>query len=352
MAEGKNLVGVDIGSNAIKVVQLKEAKQRYQVIRYGFAPLPPQTIIDGHVMNPGVVTETIARLFQDQKIAQKEVAIGLYGQSVIVRKITVPLMTPDELEQQIGWEAEQHIPFDIKVVSVDYEVLRRREDTGQMEVLLVAAKRDEINDYASILRDAKLKPTVVDINAFTVQNIFETQQGLPPEGSLALINVGAAVTSLNIIAGGASAFSREITNAGNAVTEEIQRQINVPYDQAEAYKRGGGPSEIVPQEVHQVIANACEGLAGEVQRSLDFFLATSGEREINKIFVCGGSAYLAPLLSAIERRARVPVAMFDPLAHVTCDKSYVNEQDLRSKASQFVVAMGLSLRKDKEKRAA
>src|ERR1700677_3796215 len=306
MAEGKNLVGVDIGASAIKVVQLKESRKKLQVIRWGFAELPAQTIIDGHVMNAGAVTEALGRIFQDNKIQQRDVAIGVYGQSVIVRKITVPMMTPGELDEQIHWEAEQHIPFDIKLMSVDYEVLRRRPEAGQMDLLLVAAKKDEINDYASILREAKLRPVVVDINAFTIQNIFETQLGLPEDGTIGLLNVGAAVSSLNIVSRGISAFTREITNAGNAITEEIRKQCNVSYEQAEAYKCGGGPTQIIPQEVHQIITQACDTLAGEIQRAVDFYLATSGETEISRIYVSGGSAYLAPLQKAIENRARVP----------------------------------------------
>ncbi len=350
MADGKNLVGVDIGASSIKVVQLKESRKKLSVIRYGYAELPPQTIIDGHVMNAGVVTEALLKIFSDNKIATKDVAIGVYGQSVIVRKITVPMMTPEELDEQINWEAEQHIPFDIKLMSIDYEVLKKRPEAGQMDLLLVAAKKDEINDYASILREAKLRPIVVDINAFTVQNIFEQQVGLPPDGTIALLNVGAAVSTLNIVSRGVSAFTREITNAGGSITEEIRKQCNVSYEQAEAYKCGGGPTQIVPQEVHQIIQQACAGLAGEIQRSIDFFLATSGESEISKIHICGGSAYLAPLAKAIEKRARVPVELFDPLTNILADAKSTNEPELRARASQLVVALGLSLRCDKEKR--
>jgi type IV pilus assembly protein PilM len=349
MAEGKNLVGVDVGASSIKVVQLKGSRKNVSVARYGYAELPPQTIIDGHIMSAGHVTEALLKIFQDNKIQTKDVAVGVYGQSVIVRKITVPMMTNEELDEQISWEAEQHIPFDIKVMSVDYEVLRRRPEAGQMDLLLVAAKKDEINDYASILREAKLRPLVVDINAFTIQNIFETQLGLPEDGTIGLLNVGAAVSSLNIVSRGVSAFTREITNAGNAITEEIQKQCGVPYEQAEAYKCGGGPTQIVPQEVHQVINQACDALAGEIQRSLDFYLATSGDNEISRIYVSGGSAYLAPLAKSIEKRARVPVVIFDPLGNIPVDK-VVNEADLRARAAQLVVAIGLSLRTDREKR--
>lgn len=353
MAE-KNLVGVDIGTSSIKVVQLKESRKRYTVTRYGFAPLPPQTIVDGHIMSAGTVTESLMRVFRDNRITQKEVAIGVYGQSVIVRKITVPMMTPDELEEQINWEAEQHIPFDIKVMSIDYEVLRQRPEAGQMDLLLVAAKRDEINDYAAIVREAKLKPMVVDINAFTVQNIFEHVMTLPQDQTIALLNVGATISSLNIVSKGISAFTREITNAGNAVTEEIIRQLGggVSFEQAEAYKLSAAQPQSVPQQVQTALSAAGETLAGEIQRSLDFYLATSGETEIARIYMCGGSAYLGSLAVAIEKRARVPVTMFDPMLNLGVDNKNVNEQDLRARAAQMVVAIGLGLRAEKERRAA
>ena len=350
MAEGKNLVGVDIGASSIKVVQLKESRKALQVIRWGSAPLPTQTIIDGHIMNAGAVTEALAKIFKDNKIQKNDVAIGVYGQSVIVRKITVPMMTPAELDEQIQWEAEQHIPFDIKLMSVDYEVLRRRPEAGQMDLLLVAAKKDEINDYAAILREAKLRPLVVDINAFTVQNVFEHQYGLPADSTIVLLNVGAAVSSLNIVSKGVSAFTREITSAGNAITEEIRKALSCDYEQAEAYKMGGGPTQIVPQEVTAIINQACQGLASEIQRSLDFYLATSGEREIARIYISGGSAYLAPLVQAVEKRARAPVQLFDPTVNLAVDKASVDETRFRATAAQMVVALGLSLRCDKERR--
>ena len=349
MGEGKTLVGVDIGASAIKVAQLKESRKRFQVVRWGFEPLPPQTIIDGHVMNAGVVTEALLKIFHDQKISQRDVAIGVYGQSVIVRKITVPIMTQSELDEQITWEAEQHIPFDIKLMSIDYEVLRKRPEAGQMDLLLVAAKKDEINDYASMLREAKLRPLVVDINAFTIQNAFEAQQGLTTDGTIALINIGAAVTTLNIISNGVSAFTREITNAGTFITEEIRKSLGCSYQQAETYKCGG-VTQSVPPEAQQVILQATASLAGEIQRSLDFYLATSGESEIHRIYLSGGSAYLTALSQAIEKRAHAPVQFFDPMTNLTVDNKYVNEPQFRAISAQMVVALGLGLRRDKELR--
>lgn len=352
------MVGVDIGTASIKVCQVKETRKGLGLVRLGYAPLGPQVIVDGQVMDSGAVVETLQKVFHDAKIRQKECALSVSGQSVIIRKITVPMMTEAELEEQIQWEAEQHIPFDIKDVHVDYQVLRRRAEASQMDLLLVAAKRDQIEEYAQLARNAKLKPLVCDIDAFTVQNLFEYSRTLPQDQTIALINIGASLSSLNIIANGVSAFTREIANGGNGITEEIQRALNVPHDQAEAYKCGGSASAddptragMVPQQVVQVIEGVSDTIAAEIQRSLDFFMATSGEGEISRIYVTGGSANLAALARAIERRARVSVETWSPVEKLTIEAKEVNPQLLQARAAQLSVALGLSLRKEKEARA-
>lgn len=350
MAEGNNLVGVDIGSSSIKVCQVRESRKGIGIVRLGFAALPAQTIVDGHVMNTGAVVETLSRIFHDQRIKTKNVAMSVSGQSVIIRKITVPMMTPAELDEQIQWEAEQHIPFDIKDVQIDYEVLRRRPEAGQMDLLLVAAKRDEINDYAQLAREAKLKPLVVDIDAFTIQNVFEHSRGLPPDQTIALINVGAALSTLNIIAHGVSAFTRDIANGGNFVTDEIQKQLGVPFEQAEEMKLNAMSGQVPPQAAH-VIEGVCDTIAAEIQRSLDFFMATSGEGEIGRIYVTGGSANLPQLASAIERRSRVPAEVFWPTEKIGIEAREVDPNLLQQRSAQLAVALGLAMRKDREKRS-
>ena len=352
MSEGKNLVGVDIGSSSIKVCQLKEGKKGYGLIRAGYAPLPPQSIVDGHVMNSQAVVEGLGKVFAEAKIKQKEVALSISGQAVIIRKISVPMMTAAELDEQIQWEAEQHIPFDIKDVHVDYEVLRRRPEAGQMDLLLVAAKRDEISDYTQIARSANLRPLVVDIDAFTVQNVFEMNRGIPPDQTFAIINVGASLASINIISHGASAFTRDIANGGNYITEQIQRQLNVSFEQAEDFKCASvvsGP-QAVPAQVALVIEAVSDSIAGEIQRSLDFFLATSGEPEMHRIYLTGGSSNLPSLPQAVGRRSRVPVEVLQPLERVAIEAKEVNTTLLQSRAAQFSVALGLAMRKDRERR--
>jgi type IV pilus assembly protein PilM len=227
-----------------------------------------------------------------------------------------------------------------------------------MDLLLVAAKRDQIEDYAQLARSAKLKPVVCDIDAFTVQNLFEYSRGLPQDQSIALINVGATLSSLNIISNGVSAFTREIANGGNVITEEIQRQLNVPFEQAEAYKCGGTPDPrqpnqagMVPQQVVSIVEAVADSIAAEIQRSLDFYMATSGESDIARIYVTGGTANLAALGAAIQRRSRVPVEAWAPTEKVFIEAKEVDSLMLTTRAAQLAVALGLALRKEKEARA-
>ncbi|MFO0550276.1 MAG: type IV pilus assembly protein PilM [Polyangiaceae bacterium] len=351
MSEGKNLVGVDIGTSSVKVVQLKETRKGPRLVKLGYTPLPRQTIVDGHVLNAQAVVEALGRTFQDAKIKDREVALSISGQAVIIRKITVPIMTSAELDEQIQWEAEQHIPFDIKDVHVDYEVLRRRPEAGQMDLLLVAAKREEVNDYATIARDAKLYPRVVDIDAFTVQNLFEFNRGLAPDHTFAIINVGASLASINIISKGVSAFTRDIANGGNYITEQIQKQLGVPFEQAEELKcQAAFSPQQASAQITQIIESVSDSIAGEIQRSLDFFHATSGEPEMHRIFLTGGSSNLPSLLGAIGRRARVGVELIPPLEKIAVEGKDVNPQLLQARAAQLCVALGLAMRKDRERR--
>ncbi len=353
MSEGKTLIGVDVGSSAIKVCQLKESRKGYGLLRLGYAPLPAQSIVDGHVMNATVVVEAIQQALGSAKIKQKEVAVSISGQAVIIRKITVPMMTSAELDEQIQWEAEQHIPFDIKDVRVDYEVLRRRPEAGQMDLLLVAAKRDQLDDYVQIAKQAKLKPLVVDIDAFTVQNVFEYTRGIPQDQTFAIINVGASLASINIVSRGASAFTRDIANGGNYITEQIQRQLGIPFEQAEELKCAAATPGALSggAEVFPIIDSVCDSIAGEIQRSLDFFLATSGEPEMHRIYLTGGSSVLPPLQAAVARRSRVPVEVIQPMERIAVEAKEVNAQLLQTRASQLCVALGLAMRKDRERRA-
>ncbi len=356
MADGNYLVGVDIGSSAIKLCQLKDIRGKKTLVKFGYHALPPQTIVDGHVQNAAAIVEGLNQLFNQHKIKRREVALAVSGHAVIIKKMALPMMTNAELDEQIDWEAEQQIPYDIKDVQIDYEVLRKRPEQGQMDVLLVAAKKEEINEAAQIARDAKLKPLVIDVDAFTVQNAFEANYGLPREGTVALINIGATLTTINILSQGIPSFTRNIINGGNAITEEIQKRLGISWEEAETYKTGaagysGGDHyrSVVPSEVPQIVKQVVEGLSGEILRSLDFYLATSGEKEINRVFIAGGTANIPEVGAAIERRAKAPVELLDPFKDIAVDLKEVNGDMLNLHRAQVAVAIGLSLRKDREK---
>jgi type IV pilus assembly protein PilM len=349
--EGKNLVGVDIGTSSVKVVQVRESGKGVQLLKYGAEPLPPQSLVDGHVMNSGAVVDALRKLFKDLRIGQKEVALSIAGNSVIIKKLNLPLMKREELEEQIQWEAEQHIPYDISEVEIDYNVLGENADSGQMDVLLVAAKKEQIQDILEVAKEAKLRPLVVDIAAFVLQNTYELNYGFNPGESIALIIVGAEVTTVNIVHGNMPQFTRDISNGGNSITEEIQKQLQVSFDEAEAYKAGGElhSHEVVPQEVNGIITSVVDALAGEVQRSLDFYMATSSRGEVSRIFVTGGTAKIPYLRTAIERRSRMPVELMDPFRRVLFDERQFRPEVLRSQAPQATIGLGLALRKQKEK---
>jgi type IV pilus assembly protein PilM len=350
MGEGKNLVGVDIGSSSIKVCDIKEGRKGARtLLRFAHHPLPGQSIVDGHIMNSGAVVEGLERLFHKQR--RKDVALRISGHSVIIKKVTMPLMTAEELREQIAWEAEQHIPFDVADVELDYQVLRRREEEGQMDVLLVAAKKEEIQDLMNLALEARLKPRVIDLDAFTVQNCFEVGYGAPePGNSIVLLHVGASLTTINIISEGNTAFTRDIANGGNAITEEIQRQLNIGQEEAEAYKCGSSGG-IVPHEVSRIVQQVVESLAGEIQRSLDFYLATSGDREIARVVLSGGAARMEALKDAIAARSRANVEVIDPLRTAGLDSKSIGALELEQHGPAASVAFGLALRKDRERSA-
>jgi type IV pilus assembly protein PilM len=316
------------------------------------ARLPPETIVDGALMNSAAVVQAIQELVAEQRVKAKEVAIGVRGHSVIIKKISLPRMSQDELDDSIQWEAEQYIPFDVKDVNIDTQILTPQADAaGQMDVLLVAAKKDMINDYTSVCAEAGLAATVVDVDAFAVQNAYEASYELPPGETVVLINVGASVTNINILASGTTTFTRDVTMGGNSFTEEIQKQLNVSYDEAEALKIGGqGETDaVVPQEVERVIQAVAEQLAGEIQRSLDFYAATAADHRISRVFLSGGTARIPALFKVIEQRAAVPVEILNPFKAIEIDNRKFDPMLLTAAAASAAVAVGLALRRAGDK---
>jgi type IV pilus assembly protein PilM len=347
----KQCIGLDIGSSSVKVVQISQSKRGVQLLAFGVEPLSPQTIVDGTIMDQGAVVDAIRALWSRLRLRTKEVAIAISGHSVIIKKINnLSPMSRDELEEQIPYEAEHHLPFSRDDVEIDYEVVAQVNPAGFMEVLLVAAKKEIVHDYAAVVREAGLSPVVVDVAAFSAQNAFEINYDLSPGETAVLINVGAATSNINIIRDGVSLFTRDITIGGNSLTEEIQKQLGAPLEEAEAYKVGGAYDErgVVPQEVAPIIESVSEIMAGELQRSIDFYLENAGETNVSKICLAGGGAKVAALQRAIERRSRLPVEVVDAWRRVQIDPS-LDAAYLAAHAPEAFVGLGLALRVPNDK---
>lgn len=349
MAKGKLAVGLDIGSGSIKLTHLKPARGgNYQLQAFGMVQLPPEAIVDGALMNSTAVVDGIQELFASQKIKVKEVATSVSGHSVIIKKINLPQMTPEELEESIQWEAEQYIPFDINDVNIDVQILNTEStQAGQMDVLLVAAKKDMVNDYTEVINSAGLSPVVVDIDAFAVQNQFEINYEVSRSETVVLVNIGASVTNINVLANGISTFTRDISIGGSQFTDAVQKALNVSYDEAEALKLGGGGADadaVVPQEVERVLQTESESIANEIQRSLDFYAATSADAHIARIFLSGGSAKIPALVKTIEGRTGVPVEIMNPFRNIDIGAGRFDPEYLRQVAPMAAVSVGLALR--------
>jgi type IV pilus assembly protein PilM len=262
-------------------------------------------------------------------------------------------MTPEELEESIQWEAEQYIPFDINDVNIDVQILNTEStQAGQMDVLLVAAKKDMVNDYTEVIQSANLEPVVVDIDAFAVQNQFEINYDVPRSETVVLVNIGASVTNINVLASGVSTFTRDISIGGNQFTDAVQKALNVSYDEAEALKLGGaGPDSdaVVPQEVERVLQTESESIANEIQRSLDFYAATSADAHLSRIFMSGGSARIPALVKTIESRTGVPVEVLNPFRNLDVGSGRFDPSYLNSVAPMAAVSVGLALRRQADR---
>ena len=342
------MVGLDIGSSTVKAVELKAAGKGYKVTAFGVEPVPADSIVDGAIIDGGAVADAIRRLFANKAFKIKEVAASLSGNAVIVKKISLPVMTEAELSESIYWEAEQYIPFDIQDVNLDYQILdagTSEAANGTMEVLLVAAKKEKIGDYTGVIAQAGRVPVLVDVDAFALQNAYEINYGLDPNEVVALLNAGASAVNINILSGGQSLFTRDISMGGNAYTEAVQKELNLPFESAEQVKKGEAVDGVNPDEVRPVLHAMNENLLLEIQKTFDFFKASATSDRIDRILLSGGACSVDGFAAALGERFGSPVEMFDPFKKISFDPQKLGVQDAERLAPMAAVAVGLALRK-------
>jgi type IV pilus assembly protein PilM len=342
MGKRKSLVGLDIGSSSVKAVELKLTKQGYELISFGLEPLAQDTVVDGAIMDAPAVAEKISAIFEAQSIKSKDVATSVSGHSVIVKRVPMPVMSEEELYDRIQAEASQHIPFDIADVNLSYQLLETVD--SQMDVLLVAVKKDKILNHTNVLAQAGKTPEVVDIDAFALQNCFEVNYEPDPGQVVALLNIGASVMNINIIRGWIPLFTRDVSVGGNQYTDALQKELDLSFDDAEWLKMGGARPGVTDEQRASILRSVSDILILEIQKTFDFFRATASGENIRRIVVAGGTARVPGLLDLLREEFAVPVEELYPFRKIAINPGRHDESHLREIAPRLAIAVGLALR--------
>ncbi len=336
------VVGLDIGSSSIKSVELKSTKQGYELVSFGLEPLAQDTVVDGAIMDAPLVAGAIGGIFDKQKVKTKNVATSVSGHSVIVKRVTLPMMSEEELFDRVQSEASQHIPFDIADVSLDYQLLESVD--SQMDVLLVAVKKDKILNHTNVLAQAGKNPTIVDIDAFALQNCFEINYDPDPGQTVALLNVGASVMNINIVRGGIPLFTRDVSVGGNQYTDALQKELDLSFEDAEKLKRGEAIAGVADEHKVQILRSVSDILILEIQKTFDFFRATASGENIQRIYIGGGTARVPGLVDLLREEFAMPVEELYPFRKIVINPGRHNEEQIRELAPRLAIAVGLALR--------
>jgi type IV pilus assembly protein PilM len=351
------LVGLDIGSHAIKLVEIEDSKKGKILKNFGIIGLPQDAIVEGAIKEMEIVSSAIKTLYKNLKIKNKSVVTSISGYSVIVKKIGIQKRGEAELDASIQDEAEQYIPFDINDVNLDYEILtppgeelaeKRGEadkaDKALMDVMLVAAKKDIVEDYVSLLHLTGLTPAILDVDAFALQNAFELSAE-SISGCYALVNVGAEELGINAIKNGISIFTRDSSYGGYQINEAIMSKFDVSYEEAEKIKLGGTKIDHKDKgEVEEIFTSVISGWVNEIKRALDFLATTYPDETIEKIVISGGSCRFPGFQKYLEMETEIPVVELNPFSNLQVNDKMFDPKYLTYMAPQAAIAVGLALR--------
>ena len=342
--KSKQVVGLDIGSSSVKAVELRQIGKDIEVFKLGIEPLAPEILVDGAIVDTGQVSNSIAKIFSENKIKTKNVATAVSGHSVILKKLSLQPMTEEELEGNIPLEAAQHIPFDIGEVNLAYEILETPADSPVMDVLLVAVKKDKILNYTNVITLAGRVPVIVDIDAFALQNVYEYNYEPPPQATVALLNLGASIMNINIVRGRTPLFTRDVSVGGNQYTDTLQKELDLGFDEAETLKSGTTLPGISEDARMPVIKSVSEIIVLEIQRTFDFFRATAGGEQIQKLYLAGGTAKVFGLADLMKQELGIPVEQLDPFRRIKHEETGPMGELVAANGPRLAVAVGLALR--------
>ena len=341
---GKQLVGVDIGSSSVKAVELKRAGKGLVVSKLSMENLDPEIVVDGAIVDTNAVSNSIAKIFAENKIKTRDVATSVSGHSVIVKKLSLEQMNDEQLHEAIQMEAAQHIPFDIAEVNLDYQVLEDDPESPVMEVLLVAVKKDKILNYTNVLTMAGKTPAVVDIDAFALQNVYEYNYDPASDATVALLNLGGSVMNINIVRGRTPLFTRDVSVGGNQYTDSLQKELDLGFEDAEQVKMGGSVAGISDEARIPVLQSVSEIIVLEMQKTFDFFRATAGGEHLQKLYIAGGSAKVYGLVDLLKQEFSIPVEELNPFRQIGYDEAGAAGEFVSQNAPRLAVAVGLALR--------
>jgi type IV pilus assembly protein PilM len=342
----KSVAGLDIGSSSIKMVELEGKMNNLNLVGLGFENLPDNTIVDGQIMELNTVSEVIQNVCTNHHINATQVVTGVSGHSVIIKNIVLPPMSREELEESIDWHAEEHIPYDLSDVSLDYQVTEETPDATA--VLIAACKRERIDNLKQAIQLSGRQPVVIDVDTFALQNCYEVNYQPDDSQVVTLLNIGASTMNVNIVQGNRSLFTRDITVGGSQFTDVLQRNLGLSFQQAEAVKRGVAEAaeEIDEKAIEPLMNNVTEMVAMEIQKTFDFYRATSddGEMVVQKILISGGGSKLAGLAEELSERLELPVEVLDPFRNIKVDTRKFDPDYLSEIMPEMAVAVGLAVR--------
>ena len=344
-----HLVGLDIGSRSIKAGETVEGKRGLVLKKFGMIDIPSGSIEDGAINDPEAVAEAIQQLFKTYNIKESNVAVSIGGYSVIVKKINVQTMPEEQLQESIQFEAEQYIPFDIADVNLDFQILGESEhNPNQMSVFLVAAKKEMVNDYINLVNMAGLNPCIIDVEAFALQNIFELNYDAQEE-NIALIDIGASKTSLNILKGMTSVFMRDVALGCGQINQKIVSLIGCSVEEAEQLKQGDQQDKISNEDLKNIISTVVADWCTEIRRALDFFYSTYPEDQITRIVLSGGGANIGEFRQLLGAETSAHVEMVNPFQNLHIDDDAFDAGYIQQIAPQAAICMGLAIRRVDDK---
>lgn len=342
-------VSVDIGSSLIKVFEIDHSQDIPRIVHFGINRLLPEAIVEDEIMDRSLVVDGITECIEQAGITGKEVVTAVSGRAVIVKKIVMDKMSREDAREAIFWEAEQHVPFDIDDVCLDFQILNEDIGANQMEVLLVAAKKDMVTDYADLIRDAGLKPTVIDVDSFAVQNSYEENYGLTDDNQdevIGLVNIGSDVTNINIIQNNSPHFTRDISVGTDNFIEVLQKGLSLEYEEAQSVIRGE-LGEIEEEKVKDIFRSKIADLSLGIERSISFLKAAGDADNIDKIILSGGGARIPFLKEILSEKHDIEIEIHNPLVAVEYDEGIFAEyeEELEKMSPLLTVGIGLALRK-------